>query len=189
MSISNDDRINALASLYAAERADLSTIGSQLTGISGLVVTYIAAIFIVLGHTNPKQMSPLWFAAPIPVFIFLAFYALFLSLSIARTASCKKLEGYLAVQAEVNANEVGMSISDRVMDFTQASGLYKGLLVSAYVPIIIGSLAVIVYLVFQAFHHDATVWVRVVFMAVYAILLILIALGWLRVAFGKRTTQ
>jgi hypothetical protein len=186
MSISNGDRINALASLYAAERADLSTIGNQLTGVSGLAVTYIVAIFIVLGHTDPKQMSLLWFAAPIPVFIFLAFYALFLSLSMARTASCKRLEEYIAVKAEVKVDEIGMSISESVLDIKRAkSRWHKGLIASAYAPILIGSGLVIVYLVIQAFHHDANIWVRVISMVIYAFLLIPIAVGWYRIGRGR----
>jgi hypothetical protein len=189
MSTSNDDQINALASLYAAERADLSTIGNQLLGVSTLALTYIVAVFAVLGHSNTKQMSLLWFAAPIPVFIFLAFYALFLSLSIARTASCKKLEGYLAAKTPVEADKMGVSISDRVMDITQASLLYKGLLVSAYVPILVGSLSVIAYIVYQTFQHNAPTWVRVISLIVYGLLLIPIALSWLGIGIIRRIIQ
>jgi hypothetical protein len=144
-------------------------------------VTYIVAIFIVLGHTSAKQVSFVWFAAPIPVFVFLAFYALFLSLSIDRTASCKDLEEDLAVKAGTEPDKVGMAISSRVMDIKQAFPLSKAPLLAAYVPIVLGSLSVIIYLLVQAFHHDTNGWVQFIFMVINVLLLILVALGWLRI--------
>jgi hypothetical protein len=194
MTISDDDQINdyqknALASLYAAERADLSTIGNQLLGVSTLALTYIVAVFAVLGHSNTKQMSLLWFAAPIPVFIFLAFYALFLSLSIARTASCEKLEGYLAADTPVEADKMGMSMSNRVMDITKAPLLYKGLLAAAYVPILLGSLGVIAYIVYQTFQHNAPGWLRAVSLIGYGLLLVPIALSWLGIGLIRKIIQ
>jgi len=189
MSMKNDDRINALAALYAAERADLSSMTNQLLGVSSLAVTYIVAIFIVLGHTKPDQRSFVWFAAPIPVFVFLAFYVLFISVSIARTASCKKLEAGLAGEAGVNAEEIGIPESDRITDIKQASPLYKGLILAAYVPVILGSLLVTVYLLVQAFHHDANTLAQVGFTIIYVILFVLIALGWVKVTFGSRTPK
>jgi hypothetical protein len=185
MSIDNKDRVSALTSLYAAERADLSTIGNQLTGISGLALTYIIAVFIVLGHPSTKKMSTLWLAAPIPVLIFLAFYTLFLSLSIARTSSCKKLEVHIAAETEIKADEIGMSISENVMDFERAPLLHKGLLITAYSPIILGSLLLTGYVAFQAFDHDTNIWIFTISATAYVILLIPIIPSWFIITFRR----
>jgi hypothetical protein len=176
----NDDRINALSSLYAAERADLSNLGNQLIGVAGFAVTYIAAIFIVLGHTNPKHMTLLWFAAPIPIYVFLAFFTLSTTLSMGRTESCKKLEEAIAPETEIAASVVGIHVSDRVMDIRQASWGNKPLIASAFGPILLGGLAVIIYLIYQTFHiHVNTAW-RVIAIAVYAVLFLPILLRWIR---------
>src|SRR6266480_3401128 len=157
MSIEKKDQINALTSLYAVERSDLSTIGAQLTGVAGLALTYLITVSFVLGHSHTKKMPLLWFAAPIPVLIFLAFYTLFLSLSIARTASCKRLEVQIAREIEIMADDIGTSVSDKVMDIISAPRWWqKGLIIAAYVPIFLGSLWLIAYIPIRVWYHTNT---------------------------------
>jgi hypothetical protein len=145
MSIDKGDRISALSSVYAAERADLSTIGNQLTGLAGLALTYIITVFILLGHSTAKKASLLWLAAPIPVLVFLALFTLFLSLSVARSASCKRLEAQIAAEIGIGADDIGVSVSDNVVYIAKATLLHRCLILAAYVPVILGSIALIAY--------------------------------------------
>jgi hypothetical protein len=173
------DRVNALTSLYAAERADLSTIGNQLTGIASLALTYIIAIFILIGKANPKKFPILWFASPIPVLMFLALFTLFLSLSVARSASCKRLEAQIAAELGITI-DIGVSISDRVLDITSATRMHKAVILIAYIPVILGSLALVAYIPIRASYQGTSPWLLGISTTAYAILLLPIAVVWIK---------
>jgi hypothetical protein len=61
MKISDQDRLNALISLYTTERADLASLGSQCLAIIAVGLTYIVGIIIGLVKSpNSKDASILW---------------------------------------------------------------------------------------------------------------------------------
>jgi hypothetical protein len=172
MDISDRDRISALTSLYTTERADLSNIANQSLAIVGLALTYIIAVFIGLPHAaSIKKSSLLWFASPIPVLVFLAFYTLWVSLAIARTRSCKELEKKIASEVGVNVGSIGVTVSDKIMDIEAARPVYRIIILTAYAPIIVAGISLIVYVLFEAIHHHANVWIVIVSIVLYVALL------------------
>jgi hypothetical protein len=179
MSIPEKDRLAALVSLYSAERADLSNIGNQNIAIVGLALTYIAAVFFGLAQTaDQKSSSVFWLASPIPLLVFVSFYTLYVSLARVRTESCKSLEGQIIDLIDLDSGNIGVAVSDKVMDPTAAELRQVLVILSAYVPVFLAILALTVYVLVRAFRHHTHLWAIIIAIILYMILLIPPATAW-----------
>lgn len=181
MHLSDKDHFNTLTSLYATERADLANMGNQCLAIISLIVTYAVAVYVGLTHfLGTKTVSFLWFAAPIPILTFLAFYTLWVSLTIARTKSCKELEERIIQNTSIDAQDYGVTVSDRIMDVKIAPWRYKSVLLTAYGSIFLVGLSIVIYILIQGFAHHAQPWVLGVSIALYTVLLAPTVFSWFK---------
>jgi hypothetical protein len=174
-----ENQVDALMSLYATEREDLSNVSNQCTAIIGLVLTYVIAVFISLGHVISLNKTPLaWFASPVPVLVFLCFYTMHVSLAIARTKSCRELEGEISSIVKIRSDKIGVAISDRIMDIGVAPWPQKGLILAAYAPIILAVISLIVYIVAKAVLYHAHIWIIILSVMTYVALLVPASIAW-----------
>ena len=181
MSIPEKDRLDALVSLYSAERADLSNIGNQNIAIVGLALTYIVVVFFGLAQTaDQKSSSVFWLASPIPLLIFIGFYTLYISLARVRTESCKFLEDQIIDLVDLDSGKIGVAVSDKVMDPNAAEPSQILVILAAYVPVFLAILALTVYVLVRAFRHHTHLWAIIIAIILYAILLIPAAIAWVK---------
>jgi hypothetical protein len=185
MNVSDEDRLSALTSLYSTERADLTSIGNQSLGMVGLVLTYIVAIVFGLAQSADKEnVSIFWLAAPIPLLVFLAFYEMFISLSRARTKSCKILEDKITseIGPKINLDEqIGVAVSDRVMDINAATDpLRKIVIFIAYAPLLLAIPSLTLFILIRAIRHHTPLWIVIISIILYAILLIPSGIAWIK---------
>ena len=177
MNIPEKDRLGALVSLYSTERADLTSIGNQNIAIVGLALTYIVAVFFGLA-ADEKGSSIFWLAAPVPLLVFLALYTLYISLSRARTEACKFLENQIINLAGLTPDMIGVAVSDKIMDINVAERRQKGIIMAAYVPIILAFIVLTVYVLVRAFRHHTHVWAIIVAIILYVLLLAPTGAAW-----------
>jgi hypothetical protein len=179
MRIPEKDRLDALVSLYSAERADLSNIGNQNIAIVGLALTYIVAVFFGLAQTaDQKSSSIFWLASPIPLLIFICFYTLYISLARARSESCKLLEGQIIDLVGLDSGNIGVAVSDKVMDPNAAEPRQILVILAAYVPVFLAILGLTAYVLVRAFSHHTHLWAIIIAIILYVILLIPPAIAW-----------
>lgn len=116
---------SSLAALYAAERADLTSVtGAALTLVSAAVAYIGLAVFAVLQASVPLPNLVL-FALPVPAWALAAFHSLLIGLSAVRSAVCQRLEGRLAVNANLDAATLGMRAGAQVMNPSSAALAFK----------------------------------------------------------------
>jgi hypothetical protein len=181
MNVSDQDRLNALTSLYATERADLASIGNQCLAIIGVGLTYIVAIIIGLfSSTSTKGNYIFWLASPIPLLTVLAFYTIFVSLAMARTKSCSVLHEEITSEIGITPNAIGVAVSNRILDFKEAPLRYKALILTSYVPVILSILALIAYVVVRAILQHINMWIIISSIIIYAILLAPSTVTWIK---------
>lgn len=116
---------SSLATLYSAERADLtSVLGAALTLVSATAAYLGLALFTVLQSSVPIPDLVL-LALPLPAWALAAFHSLLLALSTVRSAVCEALEERLAQRAGLDPSSLGIRAGARVMDMSTASKPFK----------------------------------------------------------------
>jgi hypothetical protein len=140
-----------LASLYAVERQDLANLSNVQFAIVGAGLAYLLAAIFGMSQAAPQNNAgALWLAVPLPIVSLIAFHALLLKLSIARTKSCDLLEQRLVRRASIKPETFGTMTSNRIMDIGQASIIYWPAIIIAYAGVYTVLIGLIVWAILNA---------------------------------------
>jgi len=71
-------------------------------------------------------------------------------------------------------------VSDKIMDIEAARPVYRLIILTAYAPIIVAGISLIVYVLFEAIHHHANVWIVIVSIVLYVVLLAPSTIVWFK---------
>ena len=86
----------------------------------------------------------------------------------------------IADEVGLKSDDIGVSLSDKLLDITSATPLHRSLILSAYVPMILASISLIAYVPIRASYHHANVWWLAISALIYMVLLLPTAMVWIK---------
>lgn len=193
------DAVTALAALYQGEKTDTSYIFNTAMVMMGVAVTYVVGAIPFVGNLSRPAITTSALASsevawlfllllPIPLWLIAAFHSLITLNAMTHGISVRIIEDELFKASELPTNKrtlVGSLAGDRIMDITQAKVAHKITTVIVYAGV---AFLVIGFTVYSLHSADevvrrsvelANVPVLRIAIAVYSLLLGVVALSWI----------
>jgi hypothetical protein len=139
----------ALAALYAADRAELSSLDSTTTNLIAVSIAYITATIALLPAGGPSSLNGWVMAAvPLPIIVVASYWLSLLCITAARAVSARHLEALLRSKTMLSwdqAHLVGLEATEPMINIGLARGFQKLLLAVHYAgaSVLVGGHAVV----------------------------------------------